>query len=74
MYDVFFIDVCECLPSIYNTGSSLPPPDEGGEGKRNIQGPIIVLEPFQRLCFGVAAEPCLCILNTTCIVCYVYTY
>ena len=69
----FSTDVCECLASIYNIGSSLPPPD-GGESKRNIQGPIIVLEPFQRLCFGVAAEPCLCILNTTCTVRYVHIY
>ena len=64
----FSIDVCECLASIYKTGSSLPP---GGGNGQNGKDPVSL---FQHLCFGVAAEPCLCILNTTCTVCYVHIY
>ena len=64
----FSTDVCECLASIYNTGSSLPP--DGGNGKNGKD----TTTSFQHLCFGVAAEPCLCILNTICTVRYVHIY
>ena len=61
----FSTDVCECFPSIYDSGSSLSP--GGGNGK----DPVTL---FQHLCFGVAAEPCLCILSTICTVRYVHIY